>query len=346
MSREDILTPIGRLVRGSLYRANDKNAEGKPLTAKDGVTPRVEYYFAIAIPKTPGVTHWSQEQWAAKIAQVGMADFPNAYQSPAFAWKITDGDSQIPNRNGNKPCDREGHPGHWVLGFSGGYKPRVFDARNNLAAVIQEDFVNLGDYIQVSGSVAGNGSAQQPGIFLNHSMVAFQAYGERITTGPDAQSAGFQVGGPLPAGASTMPPANPAFGNMAQNQPAPGGFPGAPAPGGFPAQQQQPAPSFPAPGQPMQQVQPYPGVLNVQGQQPAQAPGFPQQQPAPGFPAPNAGIPSPASMPPSAGLMISPSNQWVPQMDPAKSNGWTYENLIASGQWTAETLRAAGILLN
>ena len=38
--------------------------------------------------------------------------------------------------------------------------------------MLEPNAVNLGDYIQVYGSVADNESQQQPGVYLNHSMVA------------------------------------------------------------------------------------------------------------------------------------------------------------------------------
>lgn len=202
----EILTPVGRLVAGNLYKPNDKDAEGKPLVIKSGPNagqPRVEYFFAIAIPKQ-GEQHWSQTSWGAKIWQTGHAAFPNQAQSPAFAWKVKDGDSQIPNRKGRKPCDNEGWPGCWVLFFSGGYAPKIrtADGKN---AIEEPDAIKPGYYIQVFGTVAGNGSQQQAGVYLNHGAVALSAYGPEISVGRDYAEVGFGQGVQLPAGASTTP---------------------------------------------------------------------------------------------------------------------------------------------
>lgn len=205
-NRADILTPVGgRLVLGSLYEPQTTDAENRPLVIKTGPNagqPRVDYFFAVAIPKGSGA-HWSQTDWGIKIQAVGLAGFPNGQtQSPLFAWKVVDGDSQIPNKVGKKPVDREGYAGHWVLHFSGGFAPSLVN-NDGTKQLLEPNAINLGDYVQVFGSVTDNGSQQQPGVFLNHRFVALTGYGPRIVSGPDAKTVGF--GGALPAGASATP---------------------------------------------------------------------------------------------------------------------------------------------
>lgn len=202
----DLLTPVGRLVAGNLYKPNEKDADGNPLLVKSGPNkgqPRVEYFFAIAIPKA-GEQHWSQTAWGAKIWQTGHAAFPNQAQAPTFAWKVKDGDSAVPNRKGRKPCDNEGWAGCWVLFFSGGYAPKVLDAQGK-NPIVEPDAVKPGYYVQVFGSVAGNGSQQQSGVFLNHNAVALSAYGPEIQQGRDYSEVGFGQGVQLPPGASAAP---------------------------------------------------------------------------------------------------------------------------------------------
>jgi hypothetical protein len=207
-NREELLTPVGRLVQGSLYDGNTTDAEGKPLTVRTGVNAgqtRTEYYFALAIPKG-SEKHWSETAWGQKIWNVGHKGFPQGQaSSPTFAWKIIDGDSTAPNRVGRKPCDREGYPGHWVLNFASGFAPGIYN-EDGTKQISESHFVNLGDYIQVYGSVADNGSMQQPGVYLNHQMVAFRAYGERIILGADPKAVGFGSA-PIPTGGSSTPPA-------------------------------------------------------------------------------------------------------------------------------------------
>lgn len=209
----EFTTPIGRLVLGSLYNPQTTDMDGNPLVTKTGPNagqPRVNYFFALAIPKK-GEQHWAHTEWGAIIYNTGATAFPSACQTPAFAWKITDGDdSRDFNARGQerkvKPCDREGYPGHWVLSFSSTIKPQTFTmlgTNNKVVDLPQENAINAGDYIQVNGTTSGNGNANNPGIYINPRYICLMGYGERIILGRDPNEVGF--GGDLPAGASTTP---------------------------------------------------------------------------------------------------------------------------------------------
>ena len=256
-NRAEILTPPGRLVRGSLYDGQTTDAENKPLVYKTGVNagqPRVDFYFAVAIPKETGKQWWESE-WGAAIKEVAEKGFPGGQsQHPSFAWKIIDGDSDVPNKAGRKPCEFEGYRGHWVLNFSSGFAPNVY-TENGDKQLTEKDAVKPGDWIEVYGFVTDNESQQQPGVYLNHSMINFVGYGERITLGKDPKAVGFGKHG-KPAQASTTPPAssfNPATTPPAQTTGAP-----------------QPATTTPA-AAPTATPEPHPGIMNP----PASAPAAP-----------------------------------------------------------------------
>jgi hypothetical protein len=207
-------TPVGRLVGGSVSRAREVlDANNKPRLITTGVDigkPMMEYSFGIAIPKTPGATHWSQEAWGAPIWAMAHASWPNGEaQRPDFSWKITDGDSTIPNKKGRKPCDQEGYKGHWVIWYSGMLAPRYYTLMGVAEAtpLADPEIIKNGYYVQVYGNCRSNAPSQSPGIYMNHSMVCLVAYGEEIVSGPDVSAAGFG-GAPLPAGASTTPVAS------------------------------------------------------------------------------------------------------------------------------------------
>jgi hypothetical protein len=152
MSMTNYTTPVGRIVWGSLYKAKNTDAEGKPLVYKTGANagqPRVEYAFGLAIPKN-GEAHWEQTAWGALIKNTGVAAFPQGQHAfPTFAWKVIDGDSQVPNRKMVKPCTREGYPNHWVLSISSAYAPRCYNADGS-QELTTPDAIKCGYYVQVN----------------------------------------------------------------------------------------------------------------------------------------------------------------------------------------------------
>ena len=344
--RVNITSPVGRIVMGSLYDPSTTDAEGKPLVVKTGPNagqPRVNYFFALAIPKGPE-PHWAHTPWGQQIWNVGNQAFPNAAQSPAFAWKIEDGDSQIPNKKGRKPCQNEGWPGHWILKFSGGFAPKVYQQEGaGYVQVTQKDFCKPGYFVEVAFSVEGNGSQSQPGVYLNHSMVCFRAYGQEITFGPDVASAGFGAA-PLPVGASMTPPPG-AIPMPQAPAAAPTGYAPPPAPGVMPAAPAGYAPP-PAPGV-MPAAAPTmplpPGLPQVPGVAPAPLPqgGF---APMPSAPAP--GAPAPIPVTPNPGFVqVPPPAPAAPvrQMT-AAAQGIPYESYVAQG-WTDAQLVQNGLML-
>ena len=204
MSNE-LLLPVGRMVGGSVYKPRTTDAEGNPLVIKNGPNAgqsRVDYYIGVAIAKT-GETDWKTTPWGAVIFQAAQAGFPQGqHQQPVFAWKITDGDSMTPNTRGIKPAERTGYPGHWVVNMSSSFAPQLYNADGS-QPLTGEGAIKCGYYVQIFGTVSGNGSQNQPGVFLNPNYVALSGYGEEIHNGPDPSAIGF--GGALPAGASSTP---------------------------------------------------------------------------------------------------------------------------------------------
>lgn len=210
--RNDITTPVGRIVMGNLYEPRRTDGDGNPLVVKNGVNagqPRVDYFIALAIPKMPGHTHWNQTEWGAKLYAVGQAAFPALYQIPTFAWKIQDGDSRIPNTAGKIIADREGCAGNWVLFFSSSFAPKIVNADAS-AMITEVGAVKPGYFVQVNFTPKGNDNQKKPGIYLNYGAVALSAYGPEIQFGPNVSEMGFG-GAPLPAGASTTPVAQATF---------------------------------------------------------------------------------------------------------------------------------------
>lgn len=315
-TKNNILTPVGRLVMGDLYKPQTTDADGKPRVVKQGPNagqPNPQFFFALAIPKTPGVAHWASEPWGKIIWETGHASFPQGQaQHPTFAWKIVDGDSNIKNRNGAgiAPNTREGYPGHWVLSFASTYAPKLYNA-DGTQQFTEPGRVKIGHYVQVAGSVAGNESTQSPGIFLNHQAVAFQAFGPEISTGIDAASVGFGQGVTLPAGASAAPL---------------GGF--NPAPSATPTPGSPAAPMPSTPSAPAVPIQPNPAFLQAPAVASVAAAPASASAATPAVPVPAPVIPVPLP----AGRQMT-----------AKANGLTREQFV-SGGWTDEALVREGYM--
>jgi hypothetical protein len=196
-------TPAGRMVMGDLYKPQTKDMDGKPLVVKQGPNAgqsTQKFFFAHAIAKGQEA-HWSQTGWGAIIWKAGHDLFGGVADTPGFAWKVVDGDSQIPNKKGAKPCDREGYPGHWILSFTSQYAPKIYiqTTPGNWESYDIEGAVKNGYYLQVNANISSNGSQTNPGIFLYHAMVAYIGKGPEIFSGPDVSEAGFGQG-PMPAG--------------------------------------------------------------------------------------------------------------------------------------------------
>jgi hypothetical protein len=241
----NITSPVGRIVRGNLYEPQKTDMDGRPLVIKSGPNAgqaRVDFNFALAIPKNPGEQHWAQTPWGAQIWAVGHQAYPQQAGLPGFSWKVTDGDDQTPSMKskppGKRPCDNEGWKGHWIIKFSGGFAPKIYQIVNgNPVLVLEKDFIKPGYYAEVAFSVDGN-TGQTPGVYMNHSMVCFRGFGPEISFGPDVSAAGFGQAA-LPQGASAIPPASLVPMPVGAPQPQVGYTPpppvlGAPAPGPVP----------------------------------------------------------------------------------------------------------------
>jgi hypothetical protein len=218
----EILYPVGRMIGGNLYEARARvDDAGNPIL-KDGV-PQTSYSIGVAIPKA-GEQHWAHTAWGKLIWDEGAKAYEAMAQHPTFSWKITDGDSTIPNKKGRVPKDQTGYAGHWIIWFSQGWEIPIVDPSNNQKITTPGACVP-GYYVQVYGSVVGNGTrskpAQSPGVYQNPIAVAFIAYGEPIVGEVDISGVQFG-GGALPAGASATPLStyNPA-GPVAQAGPGP-----------------------------------------------------------------------------------------------------------------------------
>jgi hypothetical protein len=236
----NVVTPVGRLVMGSVAKGSSEGYGGVPLTYKSGPNagqPRTEWFVGLAIAKDdPGLP-----DLFAKMNEAAAQFTKGEKDRSDFAWKYFDGDGV--DKNGQPYSNREGFAGHFVFRWTTGYQPQVCGAS---AEAIDAEQIKLGHYIRVAGTVDYNRDSNKPGIYLNMSQVQHCGYGPEIVTGPRPADV-FATPVQLPAGASATPLAPAAGIPGVEAAPAAAPVPAAPAP----APAVAPAPSTPATGAPM-----------------------------------------------------------------------------------------------
>lgn len=342
----ELTFPIGRLVQGSLTKPQDKDADGNALLVKNGPNkgqPRVDFFFAVAIPKNAGVPWW-HEPWGQVLYNVGLAAFGQQTCSlTTFAWKIGDGDSTTPNTKGKKPCDSEGFPGNWIIYTSSGFAPPVYNAKGTaLLTKDAIDSIKTGHYIQLAAKITSNESTSKPGIYINHDMVAYSGFGPEISVGRDPSAAGFGQG-PVPAGMTAVPvqqaqfPAGAPAGPGAMPGPGPAAMPGPGPAMGAPGAMPGPAMGAPMAG-PAGYPQPGPGpAMGAPGAMPGPGPAMGAPGAMPGaMPSPVAVTPNPAAMMPPAARNLNDR-----RMGAALQNNWDM-NAMVQNNWTEQALVQAG----
>jgi hypothetical protein len=204
-----------------------KDDAGKLKVREDG-SPQMVTFIAIALPKE-GTTHWNQTAWGRTIYNQGVADWPRGeHARPDFAWKVEDGDSQIPNKRGKKNADREGYPGHWIIKLQTGLGIKCYHVGkyDPLAQIQDAKAIKPGDYCRVAFTVRGNAPSQSPGVYLNPSLFELSRVGQEIVL-DTGMSAGEAFGGAAIPGYITGAPAAQGVPDTTPAQVAPNAAPAA-----------------------------------------------------------------------------------------------------------------------
>ena len=199
----------------------------RPVTKKDPVTKQetplmdpttnlqiTESYFAVAVPKG-AEPDWKQSPWGQQIYTRACQDWPNGEHGALdFSWKITDGDSMVPNKNQKKPAEREGWPGHWVIHCTTRFAVRCYHAGkyDPTQQIQEENAIKCGDYCRVLLDIKGNSPSQSPGVYVNPMLFELSRAGVLIVTdsGPSAAAAFGGGGGVITAPVAPAAPVTPA----------------------------------------------------------------------------------------------------------------------------------------
>jgi hypothetical protein len=228
------ISPVGRLVQGSMTLQPKKDNDGKPVLDKETQQPVMECFIAIAVKKTDPALG----EFYALFAQQARMSFPHLFDAqgncthPRFAWKIQDGDGV--DKSGKSVKDKPGFAGHYIFKMATRYAPRCFHfGKYDPSQVIQnpDDVIKKGYWIRVSGTVDGNGvmpnnTQAVPGLYVSPNLVELIDRDEEIVSGPDA--AAVFGAAPLPAGVVPMstPPKVGGTAAPAGNGLTPPGLPG------------------------------------------------------------------------------------------------------------------------
>lgn len=303
----EFITPVGRIVQGNPMEKQTTDQQGKPLTIKTGPNagqPTQSYFVALAFAKNDPAWPAFHEvlRNTARTAWPQFFDAAGNCTNPSLSMKIIDGDGV--DRQGQPWSAKEGFAGHWVVRFASTFAPKCFHVGkyDPMQQIQDPAAIKRGWYGRVSGTVAGNNNAQNPGIYVNLSLFELSAEGVEIVSGPQASTV-FGASTPaLPAGASPLRNVPPAVG-----APALPATPAAPGPGA-------PAPTFTAPGLPTSPAVPV-------------ASGF-----AAGIAAPPA-PPTPASSGPVYTML--PAAQGFTR-EQYHAQGWTDDALVSGGMMTIQ----------
>lgn len=192
---DNIVTPVGRFVSGSITEKRTTDYENRPLP-EDKQT----YQFGIAIRKDdPGIgavfTYIHGVAASVHAAHPSVANF----NLDGYSWKVKDGDK--PNTKG---VVGENVAGCYVFFFSSSYPVRTCDASN---ADIAPADVYRGCYVDMVINANNNDlQGDRAGIYLNPVFMRMVAHGKPILGGVDAATAfGNAAPAALPPGASATP---------------------------------------------------------------------------------------------------------------------------------------------
>ena len=150
------LTPVGRIVGGSVYNKRRKNIDGDEM-------PEDQHHHVVmlALPKSdPGT-----KELVNKARQVARSGFDESVIKGQFSWKFYDGDKP-------EHSEKEGWPGHIVFAIS--------DSNRFPCKVVGSDrrdidpsTVKNGYWVRCAGDFKPNGKRGKPGIYCNLRGVQF-----------------------------------------------------------------------------------------------------------------------------------------------------------------------------
>ena len=215
----DFVSPVGRLIYGSVFKGNDKGYQNRPNDVDPSTgLPQLKWAFGLAVekanPELPAFMALLQgsmrEAWPT--FQGNMSD-PSVFKA-----KIVDGDTPA-------LASKAGYAGCIIFKIESKFLPTVFSP-DGQRVITNPDEVKRGFFIQVAGSYTTNGDPTRSGMKMWGSKVLFKFAGEEIKgTGGDPScfenTGGYRPAGAIDASTPASAPATQVFAPQAQPVTAP-----------------------------------------------------------------------------------------------------------------------------
>lgn len=263
---DNLFTPGGRFVMGSLSEKDDKDFDGNIIPESERA-----YFFGVAVPKSdPTAAPLIGQLYQLAVtdyqsAPLVMAEINKGLAAKDFSWKIEDGDMPSYDPKTGAPRERPDYlKGCYIFKFRTQFEIGACNAQG--VDINRAKDIKRGDYVDVMFNAATNGRVDsKAGIYLNPVAIRLLGYGEAIVGGVKASSAFAGRSAAVPAGATQMPTAGGAAPMPGANA-LPGGIAPAPAatvPAGMPGSAAMPGSALPgtaSPGNPGHTPSPLAGM--------------------------------------------------------------------------------------
>lgn len=199
------ITPVGRVIWGSVYDRATEDYDGKAYEAGKG-----PFQFGFAVRKDdPGVGKMLTDIYGQAMAgyatnpglqqRIGQ-EWQSGFAGLSFRFKIKDGDK--PNAQGQINPNAVGC---WVFSMQTSLDFKACNAQN---VEIDKKSVERGYFVDINLGVKVNDNVDATaGVYLNPNVVRLIAYGEKIVGGISVEDAfkGHAAPTALPPGASATP---------------------------------------------------------------------------------------------------------------------------------------------
>ncbi len=187
--KELIMLPTGRVIGGQINKRVQQHKynqqKKKELVFNDDGTPKMTYYFQIAIPKNSPEL-WDNNGILSKYITCANRAWSENINADGYSWKIQDGDNTRDGTHNTKTFSEHAH-GCFIFTVSSGLQsiPKLIepDANNNPLETKNVNNFYPGCHVKVGVTLANNGlSGSNAGIYVNPEFVVLIRHDDPISS--------------------------------------------------------------------------------------------------------------------------------------------------------------------